>query len=337
VFDDVMQKLRAAWHLLREAGVRRFVFTSDHGFLLLDESADTAQPHGRPIDPKRRHVFSPLSADHAGEVRVALADLAYDGVEGYLMFPETTAVFDTGKRSRSFVHGGNSLQERVIPVLTVVHRAAAGGSTLQYGIAAQAREGVAGMHCLGVKVDVVDQGALDFGSARDIELSLRVPDVEEVQVELCQTRGNARVVGGAVQATVGESFELFFRLSGSSDARVRVELFHPGALVDVLPYAPEARFAVSATRAPSSTTAAAPASRASWLDQLPEGGVRQIFEHLAAHGTVTENEAVSMLGGPRGLRRFALQFEALVQKAPFGVRIEVVAGVKRYVREGREG
>ena len=81
VFDDVMQKLRAAWHLLREAGVRRFVFTSDHGFLLLDESAaasSAVQAHGRRIDPKRRHVFSPVAADHAGEVRVALGDLGYE-------------------------------------------------------------------------------------------------------------------------------------------------------------------------------------------------------------------------------------------------------------------
>ena len=59
-----------------------------------------------------------------------------------------------------------------------------------------------------------------------------------------------------------------------------------------------------------------------------------MFEHLAAHGAVTEDEAAAMLGGPRGLRRFALQFEAHAQKAPFAVRIDVVAGVKRYVREG---
>jgi hypothetical protein len=334
VFDDVMQKLRAAWHLLREAGVRRFVFTGDHGFLLLDDRSGGPQAHGRRIDPNRRHVFSPVAADHDAEVRVALADLGYEGVDGYLMFPETTSVFDTGKRLMSFAHGGNSLQERAIPVLTVIHRAAAGGSTLRYGITAQAREGVAGMHCLDIKVDVVDQGALDFGSARDLELSLRVPDVHEVQVELCQTRGNARVVGSAVQATVGEPFELFFRLSGSSDTRVRVELFHPGAVADVLPYVSDAHFAVAATRAPSSTSPSVPAGGARWLDQLPEGGVRHVFEHLAAHGTVTESEAASMLGGARGLRRFALEFEALVQKAPWGVRIDVVAGVKRYVREG---
>lgn len=165
-----------------------------------------------------------------------------------------------------------------------------------------------------------------------------MPDDEGVQVELCQTRGNARIVGGAVQATVGERFELFFRLSGSSDARVQVELHHPGAVAEVRPFVPDARFAVTAIRTPSSSSSPAPvaahAGRASWLDQLPEGGVRQLFEHLAAHGTVTENEAALMLGGARGLRRFTLEFEALVQKAPWGVRIDVVAGVKRYVREG---
>jgi len=341
VFDQVLQKLRAGWHLLRDAGVRRFVFTSDHGFLLLDATVAVAQAHGRRIDPKRRHVFSPLAADHSGEVRVALADLGYEGVEGHLMFPETTAVFDTGKRAMSFVHGGNSLQERAIPVLTVVHRAAAGGDSLQYSITAKAREGVAGMHCLEVKVEVAAQRALNFGSARDIELSLRVPDADEVQVELCQARGKARIAGGAVQATVGESFELFFRLSGPSDARVLVEVHHAGAMADVVPFVPDARFAVTATRAsaptPPQETGAVSVGRATWLDQLPDGGVRQVFEHLAAHGTVTENEAAAMLGGARGLRRFALQFEALAEKAPWGVRIDVVAGVKRYVREGSNG
>lgn len=340
VFDHVMQKLRAAWRLLRDAGVRRFVFTSDHGFLLLDDSALSAQPHGRRIDPKRRHVFSPLAADHAGEARVALADLGYEGVSGQVMFPESTAVFDTGRRSMSFVHGGNSLQERVIPVLTVIHRSAAGGSTLQYSIKAKANEGVGGMHCLEAKVEVIAQRSLDFGSPKDVELALRVPEsegVEGVQVEICQTRGRARIIGGIVIASVGEHFELFFRLLGSSDARVLVELYHPSAVANVVPCVPNTRFAIIVNRPPS-TALPAPSVTAipsgSWLEQFPESGVRQMFEHLAAHGTVTENEAAAMLGGPRGLRRFAFRFEEFAQKAPFGVRIDVVAGVKRYVREG---
>jgi hypothetical protein len=198
VFNHVMQKLRAAWHLLRDAGVRRFIFTADHGFLLLNESTGSTQTHGRKIDPMRRHVFSTAGVDHAGEVRVALADLRYHGVEGNLIFPESTAVFDTGKRTMSFVHGGNSLQERVIPVLTVVHRAAAGGNLLQYGISAQALEGVAGMHCLKVQTEILSQQVLDFGTPREVELALRVVEVPGVQVELIQTRGKATLAGGAV-------------------------------------------------------------------------------------------------------------------------------------------
>ena len=87
VFDTVVQQLRSAWRLLREAGVKRVVFTADHGFLLLDSGAGAAQAHGRKIDPGRRHVLSPVAADHTGEVRVALADLDYAGVTGHLMFP----------------------------------------------------------------------------------------------------------------------------------------------------------------------------------------------------------------------------------------------------------
>ena len=340
VFDHALQKLRAAWRLLRDAGVRRFVFTSDHGFLLLDEAATSAQARGRRIDPQRRHVFSPVAADHAGEVRVALADLRYEGPTTNVIFPETTAVFDTGRRPMNFAHGGNSLQERVIPVLTVVHRAAAGGSSVRYGVTAAVREDVAGMHCIEAKVEILAEQTLDFGSPKDIELALRVPDAEGVQVELCQTRGKARIAGSAVVATVGESFELFFRLSGTVDARTLIELHHPSAVADVVPCIPDARFAVTATRAPvlSAPTPATPVgvSDPNWLEQFPDPRVRQVFEHLAMYGTVTENEAASMLGGPRGLRRFALQFEAYSQKAPFDVRIDVVAGVKRYVREGSE-
>jgi hypothetical protein len=342
VFDHVMQKLRAAWRLLRDAGVRRFVFTADHGFLLLDETSGAVQSHGRKIDSKRRHVLSSVAADHSGEVRVALSALGYEGVEGQLMFPESTAVFDTGRRSMSFAHGGNSLQERVIPVLTIVHRSAAGGSALRYTVSASPLDGVAGMHCIEARVELADQHAFDFGGPKEVELELRVRDAEDVSVELCQVRGKARIEGGAVLATVAERFELFFRLSGSEPRRVQIELSHGSQKVEVAPCVPDARFEVAATRRrssapPPSTELAtgAPASvRAAWLLALPEGGVRQLFEHLATHGAVTEMEASSMLGGPRALRRFAVRFEEFAQKAPFGVRIDVVAGAKRYVREG---
>jgi hypothetical protein len=335
VFDQVLQKLRAAWKLLRDVGVRRFVFTADHGFLLIDEGGRTAQSHGRKVDPKRRHVFSSVAADHSGEVRVPLADLGYDSTD-QLMFPETTALFDTGRRPTGFVHGGNSLQERVIPVLTLVHRTAVGGTNTRYIIHATAKEGVAGMHCVETTVLAPPQGELAFGGVSEVELSLRAPELPEVHVEPCQARGKAKVSAGAIVATVGETFELFFRLSGPSETRVLIEIYHQGAEADVVPFVVDGRFAVTAFRGTQEvpTRAGTIEANLTWSSNLPEGGVRRLFEHLAAHGAVTEDEATAMLGGPRELRRFAIRFEEFAAKLPFEVRIDVIGGVKRYVRQG---
>jgi hypothetical protein len=329
-FDHVLQQLRTAWTLLREAGVRRFVFTADHGFLLLYD-ARKAQPRGRKIDPKRRHTLTPLASDHPNEARVSLAALGYDGTEEHLVVPEGIDVFDTGDRSSTFVHGGNSLQERVIPVLTVVHRSPLGADTVLHEIFATAADPVAGMHRVSGCVRVVSQAKLAFGGAQELELALRVPDDERVRVELCDASRGARVVNGALRATVGAEFEVFFRLLGPVEAKVRIEVHQPGGTADAC--SPEERFTVSpqGRREPS-----APPVRndRGWLSNIEDEGVRQLFAHLDAHGTVTEVEAAGMLGGPRGLRRFSSAFEQFVARAPFGVRIETVAGVKRYVREG---
>jgi hypothetical protein len=336
VFNKVLQDLRAAWRLLREAGARRFIVTADHGFLLLDDRLGDAKAHGRKVDPKRRHVFSPVPADHTGEVRVALKDLGYDGVDGHLMFPETVTVFDTGGRGQNFVHGGNSPQERVIPVLTMVHKQPAGSDTHAYVVTAHAADGVAGMHCIQAHVDVdVAQDSL-FGGKKSIELGLRALEAPPgVIVEIGQTRGSARVNGSVIQADVGGAFEVFFRLLGPTDARLQVELCHTGGDATVQGAVLESRFSV--TPQPTANIAAPPVASSSWVNDLPGAGVRQVFEHLAVHGVITETEAAGMLGGPRELRKFAREFEAYAARAPFRVRIDVAGGIKRYVRDGGEG
>ena len=345
VFDRVLQNLRAAWQRLRTAGIRNFVITSDHGFLLNEGVGPAVRRHGNRNVPSRRHVFRPHAANHDGEVRVALADLGYQGIEGQLMMPEDTAVFDTGRHDMRFVHGGNSLQERLIPVLTLQHRVATGGSSQEFQIEAHWRQGVAGLHCLEIKVKTVEQLALAFGSRNRIELALKCPDAPELQVELAQARGAAQLNGSLIQAPVGEAFELFFRLIGTSQEKVRVEVFHPSATDQVASCIPDARFLVSAqANAPQAIEAKAvatpPAGAAlgdvmpPWLLSLsPDERIRQLFAHLATHGAVTEQEVAAMLGSPRAARRFALQVDELASRAPFSVRVMVVGEVKRYVKE----
>lgn len=332
-FDRAIRKIKAAWQLLREAGVKRFVVTSDHGFLLPMGPLAMLQPHGRRIDPKPRYALAPVAAATAGEVAVPLADLGYDGAEGSVVFPETTALFDTGGRPPLFVHGGNSLQERLIPVVTAVHRGKVGASTIEYGITSRALAGVAGMHCLEATAGIASQTALTFNAAETLDLSLRVPEDGTIRVELCDVRG-AAWEGSVVRAPIGERFEVFFRLLGPTDIRTLVELHHPGIDARVTPGGPDARFAVTPTAASLRMPQPARSDDTGWLATIDDAGVQQVFAHIGAHGSITEGEVTTMLGSGRAARRFAVQFDTLAARAPFRIRIETLGGVKRYVREG---
>jgi hypothetical protein len=193
------------------------------------------------------------------------------------------------------------------------------------------------MHCLEATVGLSSQVGMVFTGPAEVELGLRVVEEDgaaQVQVELCQVRGRARLAEGCVAAVVGERFELFFRLHGAAEARVRVELHPAHSGIQMEPGGPEARFALRALRpAEAAPTPAGLVQR--WLEQLSDPGERQVLAHVAAHGAVTEVEAAAMLGGARGLRRFALRFDELARQAPFGLRIDVVAGIKRFVKEGQ--
>lgn len=113
--------------------MRRFVFTADHGFLLHDSATRAPRPHGFKTTPKRRHMLSADYLDREGKVAVRAADLDYEcDADLYFLFPEDAAPFDIGDKAKDYVHGGNSLQERAIPVITVQHRHDAGAETTRY-------------------------------------------------------------------------------------------------------------------------------------------------------------------------------------------------------------
>ncbi len=103
------------------------------------------------------------------------------------------------------------------------------------------------------------------------------------------------------------------------------------------PCTAEGRFAVTPARsAPAVGGGTGSAAEAGWLERFSDEAVRRVFAHLAAHGALTEPEAAALLGGTRALRRFSLHFEEHARNAPFAVRIDVIGGVKRYVKDGTE-
>jgi hypothetical protein len=121
VMDTVIDNLARAIRKLAAAGVEQAVVTADHGHLFFpsdrDESMRIASPGGDEFDLHRRCWIGRGGATPAGCVRVSAAALGYDSDLDFV-FPLGSGVFKAGG-DLAFHHGGPSLQELVIPVLTV--------------------------------------------------------------------------------------------------------------------------------------------------------------------------------------------------------------------------
>ena len=337
-FKSTLRDIRSAMGLLRQAGVRRFVLTADHGFLMLDQTT-TRYPLGNKKDPKGRWRLYEHPQSDEKLTSVPLSALGYVGRSEHLVLLRDTSVFDTGGELSNFIHGGNSPQERIIPVLTVEHEREMGGSTTTYRVIAAQHRLEKDLQGLTIRVER-SQATLDFGSRATVELAIGVPDRGDVAIELQRVNGPAEMEAASVLVPLDETVEVFFHLRGERDEKVRVEVYSPTMGEQVTPCTPTAWFdvfGVGKIRKEEQDEQEEPVKEAAMagevgLEGLPEGP-RKIFEYLAKYGALTEGDAARLLGSPRALRQFSRNFEDYAVQVAFEVIVEQTAQGKRYVRK----
>lgn len=125
VMDTVIGNLARAVKKLAAAGIEHFVITADHGHqfsIRKEDDMKTDNPGGATLDLHRRCWIGHGGSTPAGAVRVSGAELGYHTDLDYV-FPTSLGVFKAGG-GLSFHHGGFSLQELAIPVISL--RMAAG-------------------------------------------------------------------------------------------------------------------------------------------------------------------------------------------------------------------
>lgn len=357
VFDGTLRKLERALTMLHEAGIRRFIVTSDHGFLLRNPGDPTIS-YGKQTDPLGRYVLSKHRASTPEHLAIPLRSLEYQGTDLHLLTPRGTKVHDLYD-ARTFIHGGNSPQERIIPVLTMLHRRAPGSDAQRYVIEIIRRmPKQAGMHCIQAQVVAQDQIGLAFTGAIELEVDLRAVQEpgREPRAMLCQGSQGARMHGGVARVKVGQPFLLHFRLSAKTEHRAKIELVYPGAHHHVESASYDERFEVEVLRPTHSAQSSdppsneaqstgdsrspadaqpSPAKHTSWLDVYEDPAVRKVFAHIDSYGSISEQDAMAMLGGARQLRRFSRNFEKHAAKAPFTLNIDASGGSKTYSKQGQ--
>jgi PglZ domain len=349
-FETWLQHLKTAWNHLKTLGFNEFIFTADHGFLLQDLTTQS-KPYGSTRDPGRRHVLMNEPRSEEGSIAVSLNALQYEGQQGYLLFRRDTATFATGKPGATFVHGGNSLQERIIPVLTVSDRNTSPTRSTatrktkpaaRYSIEAKAGQELLGFHRLQIRVKSAPDAQLTFIGSQTLGLTLRVPgDRSDIQLKIADAPG-IQIKNQVLQIPLDNNWtavespwiEVLFDLKGSQGERVPIEVYHPEGIEEIEPTITTDLFSVAGTLEPSDDPSPQPTrGNLEWHDRIEDENIRQVFLHLQQHDSITETELIQMLGNPRNARKFAMDFETHLKQVPFSVRIETTASGKRYVKQ----
>ncbi|MEY4544392.1 MAG: hypothetical protein RL685_587 [Pseudomonadota bacterium] len=356
-FEGTLALLKSALSLLRQAGVERFVIASDHGFLLQDGSSEAVPfPGGEPAGRRHALLSQRSGASNADVLEVGFADLEYEAdKEQYLLFRADTLVWSQQARPAPFVHGGNSLQERVIPVLVVEHAVRRGKTASKYEVIARAEPAELGRQRLRVQVRLQEQSTVPLGihAAKAITLALRIPGRPDIALRLLDVTPPAVLEAGRLRLPPNRDEALVeFELEGEVDEKVQVEIFHPDEVEDVKSKLVEGFFDVrrprrtkprsvppearrSSTPPPSrrSVAVSRPDATPSWRELIEDEGYRRVFCIIEERRSINEDELTTVLGSSRRVRFFARQFDQLVTRVPFEVEIRTVAGMKTYARK----
>jgi hypothetical protein len=119
VMDTVVGNLARAVRKLAGLGFERFVITADHGHQFGSRKEDDMKldaPTGTQVELHRRCWIGRGPADAAGTVKIKAPELGYDSNLEFV-FPEALGVFKAGG-GLAYHHGGFSLQELVVPVVS---------------------------------------------------------------------------------------------------------------------------------------------------------------------------------------------------------------------------
>jgi len=120
VMDSIIGNISRAVRKLSKLGIEQFVITSDHGHQFSARKAEDMmmdRPGGTEVEQHRRYWAGHGGQTPTAAVRVSGAELSYQTDLDFI-FPRGLAVFKASG-DLAFHHGGCSLQELVVPVVTL--------------------------------------------------------------------------------------------------------------------------------------------------------------------------------------------------------------------------
>jgi len=331
-FETGLSRLKNAVIKLKEKGYEEFIITADHGFILGDESLETGKAP-KLENVERRYAFG-TERNSENLVSASLNQLNYSNSEtdNCFIFERSTHLLVNQSRT-SFYHGGNTFQERLVPVITFSLTKELPNNTGTFELVIQKKPDVLGFHVISISLNSIFPGFLSLP-----QIEVQMFSDPDVLVEIGDVIGAQRT-GGNLTLPLDQESEIYFKLSKGSRSKAQIyfraiqqgtelENAEYTEFFEVENYSQEADPVKS-----KKNTKKAETGSSSYPESIPQE-FHAALAHLEKHSSLTEKFLVNSLGGDsaaaRKGRRFASRISEWVKELPFDVYIEQTPEGKEY-------
>jgi hypothetical protein len=225
IMDTIIGNLARAARKLARTGIEHFVITADHGHqfsIRKEEDMLMDKPGGDTVDQHRRCWAGRGGQTPVAATRVSGAELGY-ATDLDFMFPKGLAVFRAGG-DLAFHHGGPSLQEMIVPVVTFRIPSAAVETTSASKIALEGYPNVLTNRTFGMRVQV----AADLFSQEPVPVRL-VLLAEGLEVGRCGMSLDAELdrATGVLMVQPGKPANVAMMLTRDEFKQIRIVAQNP--------------------------------------------------------------------------------------------------------------
>ena len=228
LIHDTLRRLRVAIHKLKQAGFQHVVIATDHGFFLNAhaEAGDVCgKPAGTWVNVHERTLLGDGTADAHGFVLPA-ERLGIRGDFAQVAGPRSLAPY---RKGLLYFHGGASLQEAVVPVLTVRLQAkqppmSQAAVTLTYK--AGAKRITTRLPVLDITLEAQDM----FARGQDFEILLEAHDKKGKVVGEAKPGGPVNPATGTIVLKPGERTQVTLKMQLEFEGKFTVKALNPTTL-----------------------------------------------------------------------------------------------------------
>ncbi len=223
---NALKRIRVAIHKLKERGFNEVVIVTDHGFFMNTHAGAgdvCSKPPGNWIGVHDRCALG----DSAGDSNHFVVSAEKMGIKGdFAKFaaPYTLAAYRSGLL---YYHGGVSLQECVVPVITMQLKAATQPTMHKVTVALTYKNGAKAITTRMPVIDLTIDSADIFSFESDFEILLEAHDSKGEVVGEAKAGGAVNPATGTITLKPGDKVQVTMKMQMDFEGKFKIKALNP--------------------------------------------------------------------------------------------------------------